>query len=63
MPKIKTKRSAAKRFKLTASGKVRFYSACLRHNTGKRPQDMKRTNRGSQILKSGDAKMVKKYWI
>ncbi|HAE01702.1 MAG TPA: 50S ribosomal protein L35, partial [Rhodospirillaceae bacterium] len=30
MPKIKSKSSAKKRFKITGTGKVRFYSAYLR---------------------------------
>ena len=31
MPKMKTKRSAAKRFKLTATGKIKIKKAHLRH--------------------------------
>ncbi len=62
MPKLKTKSSFKKRFKLTASGKVRFFSACLRHGTSKRPQKMKRTNRGGQIMAAQDAKFVKRYF-
>ena len=58
MPKLKNKSSAKKRFSISASGKVRFSSACLRHNTSKRPQDMKRTNRGKQVLAKSDAKVV-----
>ena len=63
MPKLKTKSSAKKRFKLTSSGKVRFYSAYLSHNTFKRPQQMKRQNRGSQIVKECDAKAIKRYYL
>ena len=63
MPKIKTKSSAKKRFKLTATGKVRFYSAGLRHGTSKRPQQMKRQNRGSQIMCDADAKVVKRNFL
>ncbi|MGD9694201.1 MAG: 50S ribosomal protein L35 [Thermoleophilia bacterium] len=32
MPKVKTRKAAKKRFKLTATGKVRFQRAGLRHN-------------------------------
>ena len=32
MPKMKTKKAAKKRFKLTATGKVRFQRAGVRHN-------------------------------
>ncbi len=63
MPKLKSKSSAKKRFKLTATGKVRFYSAGLRHNTSKRPTDMKRQNRGSQIMNESDAKVVRKHFL
>lgn len=63
MPKMKTKSSAKKRFKLTGKGKVRFYSAYLRHGTSKRPQQMKRQNRGSQIMCDADAKVVKTNWL
>ena len=63
MPKLKTKRSAKKRFKVTGTGKVRFYSAYLRHGTSKRPQKMKRQNRGSQILCAADARIVKENWL
>ncbi|MGI9461596.1 MAG: 50S ribosomal protein L35 [Alphaproteobacteria bacterium] len=63
MPKLKNKSSAKKRFKITATGKVRFYSACLRHNTSKRPMQMKRQNRGSQIMKQRDAKKIIKNYL
>ena len=61
MPKMKTNSSAKKRFKKTASGKVKFYSAYLSHNTSSRPTQMKRQNRGSQIMQDCDAKNVIKY--
>ncbi|WP_217915320.1 50S ribosomal protein L35 [Miltoncostaea marina] len=32
MPKMKTSRSAKKRFRLTGTGKVRFQRAGMRHN-------------------------------
>ena len=63
MPKIKTKSSAKKRFKITANGKVRFFSAGLRHGTSKRPQQMKRQNRGSQIMCASDARVVKRNFL
>ncbi|HXH76521.1 MAG TPA: 50S ribosomal protein L35 [Bacteriovoracaceae bacterium] len=31
MPKMKTKRAAAKRFKVTATGKIKYKKAYLRH--------------------------------
>jgi len=36
MPKFKTKKSAAKRFKVTATGKVKFKRAGKRHQLGHR---------------------------
>ncbi len=36
MPKMKTKSAAAKRFKITANGKVKFKKAGKRHNLGHR---------------------------
>ncbi len=63
MPKLKTKSSAKKRFKLTATGKVKFYSANLRHNTSLRPTKMKRQNRGSQVMCESDARVVKRNFL
>lgn len=63
MPKLKTKSSAKKRFKITGSGKVRFFSANLRHNTSKRPRDMVRQGRGGQIMDASDAKVVKRHYL
>lgn len=61
MPKIKTKSGARKRFRLTASGKVRANPASKRHNLRKRPKKMKRQARGTMILADGDARLVKSY--
>ncbi|MGB1360784.1 MAG: 50S ribosomal protein L35 [Alphaproteobacteria bacterium] len=61
MPKMKTNSSAKKRFKKTATGKVKFASAFLSHNTSKRPQQMKRQNRGTQVMRDCDAKNITKY--
>ena len=60
MPKIKNKSSAKKRFCLTATGKVRFNSAKLRHMLRRRSQKMKRTNRGTQIMSKADLRIVKR---
>ena len=61
MPKMKTKSGTKKRFRLTASGKVRANPAYLRHNTGRRPQKMKRQSRGTMILSDADARIVKRF--
>ena len=61
MPKLKTKSSAKKRFKVTSSGKVKVGYAFKSHNLRKRPQDMKNKARGMFVLKDQDAKKVKSY--
>lgn len=61
MPKLKTKSSAKKRFKLTGTGKVRAAFAFKRHNLRKRSNKMKRTSRGTMILSPQDARIVKSY--
>lgn len=61
MPKLKSKSSAKKRFRLTGSGKVRASAAFLRHNLRKRSQKVKRKARGTMILSDADARIVKSY--
>lgn len=61
MSKLKTKSGAKKRFKLTASGKVKMNVAYKRHNLRKRPQKMKRSARRTDILCASDAKIVKSF--
>lgn len=63
MPKMKTKSGAKKRFKLTATGRVKAGSALLNHGMRKRPQKMKRKARGTMILADADAKIVKKNYL
>ena len=63
MPKLKTKSGAKKRFRLTASGRVRTGSAGLRHGMRKRPQKRKRQGRGTKILRPADEKRVKKHFL
>ncbi|MFT8244320.1 50S ribosomal protein L35 [Roseomonas sp. BN140053] len=58
MPKMKTKSSAKKRFKITATGKVLAGPGKKRHNLSARPQKAKRQNRGSQVLRHQDAVTV-----
>jgi large subunit ribosomal protein L35 len=61
MPKLKTKSSAKKRFRLTATGKVRGNVANKSHFLRRRPQKMKRKARGTMILSDADARIVKSY--
>ncbi len=59
MPKMKTKSGAKKRFKITATGKVRGAYAFKSHNLRKRSQKMKRQARGTMVLCAADARMAK----
>ena len=61
MPKLKSKSGAKKRFRTTASGKMRASFAFKRHNLRKRTQKMKRKARGSRIMAAPDAKKVRSY--
>ena len=61
MPKIKTKSGAKKRFRLTASGKVRGQQAGKRHMMIKRSNKFIRNARGTTILSDADARIVKKF--
>ena len=63
MPKMKTKSGAKKRFKLTASGKVKAGQAGKRHGMIKRSNDQIRKLRGTTVLKDSDAKRIKKSWM
>ena len=62
MPKMKTKSGAKKRFKMTASGKVKAGVSGKRHGMIKRTPKQIRQNRGMDTcLSRSDAKIVKKY--
>lgn len=60
MPKMKTNRSAKKRFKLTASGKVKHGVAGKRHRLISHNGKYIRQNRGTAVLSDADAPRVKK---
>jgi large subunit ribosomal protein L35 len=61
MPKMKTKSSVKKRFKITATGKVLAGPGNKRHGLINRSQKTKRTNRGSQVLTHADGITVKQW--
>ena len=61
MPKVKTKSSVKKRFKITATGKVKASPGDKIHNLGSRPQKSKRSNRRMQVLTPMDARTVKSW--
>ena len=58
--KIKTKSSAKKRFKLTASGKIKKKNAYLRHMLSSKSKRQKRNLRKTGFISAADTKNVKK---
>jgi len=61
MPKLKTKSGVKKRFKTTASGKVKAQAAGKRHGMIKRSTKFIRDARGSMVLSEPDIKRVKQF--
>jgi large subunit ribosomal protein L35 len=59
MPKMKTKSGAKKRFKMTATGKVKVAQAGKRHGMIKRTPKFIRQARGTTVLSSQDEAIVK----
>jgi large subunit ribosomal protein L35 len=60
MPKLKTKSSAKKRFRFTASGKIKMPQG-KRHGMIKRTNSQIRKQRGTTIMSKQDSKIVKSY--
>ena len=61
MPKMKTKASAKKRFKISATGKVIAAQAGKQHMMIKRSNKFLRNARGTTALCEPDARIVKKF--
>ena len=60
MPKMKTSRSAAKRFKLTGTGKLKRAKAYKRHILTKKSTKRKRALRQDVVVDSTNVKNMKK---
>lgn len=60
MPKMKTDKGAAKRFKVTGSGKIRRRKVGLNHILQKKSEKRKRHLGKETGLAPGDARQVKK---
>lgn len=60
MPKMKTHRGAAKRFSLTASGKVKRGKAYKSHILNKKSQKRKRNLRKSTVIAAVEEKKIKR---
>ena len=61
MPKLKTKSSAKKRFKISARVKVIMPQAWKRHGMIKRTNSQIRKQRGTTVMSKQDGKIVKSY--
>jgi large subunit ribosomal protein L35 len=59
MPKMKNKSSCKKRFRMTASGRIRSTQSGKRHGMIKRTNRQIRNQRGTTILSPGDERLVK----
>ncbi len=60
MPKMKTNRGAAKRFKATGSGKIKRNKAYSSHILTKKSTKRKRNLRHSGLIAASDRKAVKR---
>ncbi|MGQ4809949.1 50S ribosomal protein L35 [Candidatus Entotheonellaceae bacterium PAL068K] len=60
MPKMKSNRSARKRFRFTATGKVRRQHAYIRHMLTKKTPKQKRQLRHPALIAAADARRVKR---
>ena len=60
MPKVKTKRAAAKRFKVTGTGKLKRMKAYKSHILTKKSTKRKRNLRKSTVVDSTNVKSMKK---
>ena len=59
MPKMKTKSSCKKRFKVTANGRILHAQAGKRHGMIKRTNKFIRNARGTTTMSAPDEKIVK----
>jgi len=59
MPKMKTRKSAAKRYSMTATGKVKYKKKSLRHILTKKSSKRKQKLRHSGILSPVETKRIR----
>lgn len=62
MPKLKTKSGVKKRFKLTATGKLKAGVAGKRHRLMSHNAKYIRQNRGTKVMSEADTKIIK-LWL
>jgi large subunit ribosomal protein L35 len=58
MPKLKTHKGAAKRFKKTATGKIVRSQAFKQHILTRKTRSRKRKLRGNVVVSDGDSKKI-----
>jgi large subunit ribosomal protein L35 len=61
MPKLKTKSGAKKRFRITATGKIKAGVAGKRHRLISHSAKYIRQNRGTKVMSEGDSKIIAGY--
>jgi len=61
MPKLKTKSGAKKRFRFTASGKIKHGQTRKRHGMIKRSNEQIRNLRGTRVLSDTETQRVKRW--
>ena len=61
MPKLKTKSGVKKRFKLTATGKVKHGAVGKRHRLISHNAKYIRQHRGTSVLSQADVQHIKKW--
>ena len=61
MPKLKTKSGVKKRFKLTATGKIKHGVAGKRHRLISHNAKYIRQKRGTSVMSEPDTKIIKSY--
>ena len=59
MPKVKTHRASAKRFRVTGSGLIIKNKAGRRHDIGKKMSKRKRNMRKADVVAKTDVKVVR----
>ena len=63
MPKMKTKRGAAKRLRKTGTGKIKRMRANKSHILNKKAQKRKRRLRSATLVSKADVKRVKRLLV
>ena len=59
MPKLKTNKGAAKRFRFTGSGKIKRCCAFFNHNLSKKSSQRKRDLRHGALVHESDEKEIR----